>query len=144
MLRTQAFISVRVNIVPSDTLFDRRAMVVDALRPKTGSRRLWNQGKVGEILENFQDLFFKYSLNNFLHAQVEQCISHVFEWKPMKRPCSSETPPTAPTSPKTAANEEDEMETADESKPQEEKSEEAEKTEPYSNPLLEHVGFALG
>lgn len=28
----------------------------------------------------FQDLFFKYSLNNFLHAQVEDCIRLVFAW----------------------------------------------------------------
>jgi hypothetical protein len=28
-----------------------------------------------------QDLFFKYSLNNFLHTQVEQCVTQVFEWK---------------------------------------------------------------
>lgn len=26
------------------------------------------------------DLFFKYSLNNFLHAQVEQCVRLVFAW----------------------------------------------------------------
>jgi hypothetical protein len=25
-------------------------------------------------------LFFKYSLNNFLHAQVEECIRLVFAW----------------------------------------------------------------
>merc|ERR1712226_968647 len=28
------------------------------------------------------DLFFKYSLNNFLHAQVEQCITFLFTWSP--------------------------------------------------------------
>jgi hypothetical protein len=28
------------------------------------------------------DLFFKYSLNNFLHAQVEQCIQFLFTWNP--------------------------------------------------------------
>ena len=29
-----------------------------------------------------QDLFFRYSLNNFLHAQVDQCINFVFTWAP--------------------------------------------------------------
>ena len=28
----------------------------------------------------FQDLFFKYSLNNFLHEQVKECIRLVFAW----------------------------------------------------------------
>jgi len=28
------------------------------------------------------DLFFRYSLNNFLHAQVDQCINFVFTWTP--------------------------------------------------------------
>ncbi len=27
---------------------------------------------------HFQDLFFQYSLNNFLHAQVETCIKYAF------------------------------------------------------------------
>ena len=29
------------------------------------------------LLVHFQDLFFKYSLNTFLHSQVEQCIATV-------------------------------------------------------------------
>ena len=31
----------------------------------------------------FQDLFFKYSLNNFLHAKVEECIRLIFAWNNM-------------------------------------------------------------
>ena len=34
---------------------------------------------------SFQDLFFKYSLNNFLHAQVEQCITCLFTWNPQQQ-----------------------------------------------------------
>ena len=30
-----------------------------------------------------QDLFFKYSLNNFLHAKVEECIRLIFNWSNM-------------------------------------------------------------
>ena len=30
------------------------------------------------------DLFFEYSLNNFLHAQVEQCITFLFTWTPQQ------------------------------------------------------------
>ena len=40
------------------------------------------------------DLFFKYSLNNFLHAQVEQCINLLFSWTPQQPlpdiPCSND------------------------------------------------------
>ena len=42
----------------------------------------------------FQDLFFKYSLNNFLHEQVKECIRLVFAWN------NSVLPPNeAPKSP---------------------------------------------
>ena len=34
------------------------------------------------VFETLQDLFFEYSLNNFLHAQVEQCITFLFTWTP--------------------------------------------------------------
>ena len=46
------------------------------------------------ILIIFQDLFFKYSLNNFLHAQVEQCITFLFTWNPQQQlPDISKTVP---------------------------------------------------
>lgn len=32
------------------------------------------------------DLFFKYSLNNFLHAQVKECIRLVFAWNNLSLP----------------------------------------------------------
>jgi len=35
-----------------------------------------------ETVDVLIDLFFRYSLNNFLHAQVEQCINLVFAWTP--------------------------------------------------------------
>ena len=40
------------------------------------------------------DLFFKYSLNNFLHAQVESCVHSIIFWKQKAAavtPKSSET-----------------------------------------------------
>ena len=45
----------------------------------------------------FQDLFFKYSLNNFLHEQVKECIRLVFAWNNSVLPGSDECPksPTA-------------------------------------------------
>ncbi len=36
------------------------------------------------IFKTLQDLFFEYSLNNFLHAQVEQCITFLFTWTPQQ------------------------------------------------------------
>ena len=49
----------------------------------------------------FQDLFFKYSLNNFLHAQVEQCITFLFTWNPQQQlPDMSNTDPEESFSPK--------------------------------------------
>ena len=44
------------------------------------------------------DLFFKYSLNNFLHAQVEECIRLVFAWNNalISNP-DEEIEPTSPT-----------------------------------------------
>ena len=49
----------------------------------------------------FQDLFFKYSLNNFLHAQVEQCITFLFTWNPQQQlPDMSNTVPEESFSPK--------------------------------------------
>merc|ERR1719167_272428 len=47
------------------------------------------------------DLFFKYSLNNFLHAQVEQCITFLFTWNPQQQlPDMSNTVPEESFSPK--------------------------------------------
>ena len=44
------------------------------------------------------DLFFKYSLNNFLHAQVEQCIRLVFAFNnPNFSVVASEDGPRSPT-----------------------------------------------
>ena len=49
----------------------------------------------------FQDLFFKYSLNNFLHAQVEQCITFLFTWNPQQQlPDMSNAVPEESISPK--------------------------------------------
>ena len=42
-----------------------------------------------------QDLFFRYSLNNFLHAQVDQCINFVFTWAPAPPLTPSPSPPLA-------------------------------------------------
>ena len=42
-----------------------------------------------------QDLFFRYSLNNFLHAQVDQCINFVFTWAPAPPLPPSPSPPLA-------------------------------------------------
>ena len=60
MLRTQAWYTLilvlRVNTVLSHSLFDKRAMVVDACvqRQVVG----YCGTKVGEFFDNFQDLFF--------------------------------------------------------------------------------------
>ena len=45
------------------------------------------------------DLFFKYSLNNFLHAQVEECIRLVFAWNNalISNPDAEIEEPTSPT-----------------------------------------------
>ena len=43
----------------------------------------------------FQDLFFKYSLNNFLHEQVKECIRLVFAWNNSVLPASDG--PKSPT-----------------------------------------------
>lgn len=32
-------------------------------------------------LDALLDLFFRYSLNNFLHSTVEGCLAQVIEWK---------------------------------------------------------------
>ena len=48
-------------------------------------------------------MFFKYSLNNFLHAKVEECIGLIFSWNNLTSPHESlnltttirvKTPPT--------------------------------------------------
>ena len=44
------------------------------------------------------DLFFRYSLNNFLHAQVEECIRLVFAWNnALISNADEEVEPTSPT-----------------------------------------------
>lgn len=65
-----------------------------------------------------QDLFFQYSLNNFLHTQVEHCVHHVFSWEahPNRLACPTEssadttglgsTPTSVPTSPPGVPSEE--------------------------------------
>ena len=83
------------------------------------------------------DLFFKYSLNNFLHAQVEECIRLVFAWNNalISNP-DEEIEPTSPTgvrlkTPPTVEmieHEEEEAATAAE-ETKEEKSETETKTE---------------
>ena len=45
-------------------------------------------------LFSFQDLFFKYSLNNFLHSQVKECIRLVFAWNSALLPPAE--PPKSP------------------------------------------------
>jgi len=42
------------------------------------------------VLDVLLDLFFKYSLNNFLHSQVESCIKHILFWKFPEPPSKSE------------------------------------------------------
>ena len=39
-----------------------------------------------------QDLFFKYSLNNFLHTQVEECIRLVVAWNNSSAQSSNQAP----------------------------------------------------
>ena len=85
------------------------------------------------------DLFFKYSLNNFLHAQVEECIRLVFAWNNalISNPDAEIEEPTSPTgvrlkTPPTVEmidpqGEEEEAAAAEETK--EEKSETETKTE---------------
>jgi len=49
-----------------------------------------------ETLKILLDLFFKYSLNNFLHAQVKECIRLVFAWNNSVLPLNNapRSPPT--------------------------------------------------
>ena len=49
---------------------------------ESNKQNLLKTRSVCYIWSFFQDLFFKYSLNNFLHAQVEQCITFLFTWSP--------------------------------------------------------------
>lgn len=42
------------------------------------------------VLDVLLDLFFKYSLNNFLHSQVESSIKHILFWKFPELPSKSE------------------------------------------------------
>jgi hypothetical protein len=42
-----------------------------------------------------QDLFFQYSLNNFLHAQVETCVKYAFCC--VTQPSTPKTSPTSPS-----------------------------------------------
>ena len=58
------------------------------------STTVWTTKYVMIISLFFQDLFFKYSLNNFLHEQVKECIRLVFAWNNSVMP-----PNEAPKSP---------------------------------------------
>lgn len=78
------------------------------------------------------DLFFKYSLNNFLHREVEQCLSHIFEWNPSQAAIQ--------------AGAEESMETEEEgdkkeaeAKEEDGDSEEEAGANKQNNPLLIHV-----
>ena len=59
---------------------------VDILLVRSRQRHKWRTIFQLVSLTCSQDLFFKYSLNNFLHAQVEQCMFHILAFKPVTAP----------------------------------------------------------
>ena len=85
------------------------------------------------IMSNFlQDLFFKYSLNNFLHREVERSLEHIFAWNPHpKLPKVPEGDNSGEGSPTEAEKMDTEEAKAEDDEP--------DKEEEYENPLLTHV-----
>ena len=80
-----------------------------------------------KTLDTLLDLFFKYSLNNFLHTQVAECVNQVFEWSGL----------TNTTSANNDANEE-EVEKMEEGA-KTDVGQEQQQQQQLDNPLLDHV-----
>ena len=83
------------------------------------------------------DLFFKYSLNNFLHAQVESCVKSVIFWCDPKAADNCDTTKELDTPP--SSQDSASLETPKVEQEEDKESHPLESATLYDNPALVHL-----